>query len=160
MIALAAAVIEWSTCVPIGISVMALVVSGLSYGTVLHRGRKRVQIRTSVVAKKFNPYVFYYRCQVTNVGYIGVQIHAVSLVPPKGSRGVAIRLKLPKSEQPRKLDQGESQEWEMLLEELQEMLQNGESLKVIALAEDTTGTEYEQKPEDSVPIHPAGFTSD
>ncbi len=45
-----------------------------------------------------------YRCQVTNTGYIGVQIDRVELRPASGEGNVGIVLQLPKNEQSRKLD--------------------------------------------------------
>ena len=91
-----------------------------------------------------------YRCLVTNTGYIGVEIDRVELRRSAES-SLGILLHLPRDEQPRKLDQGESQEWGIYLDELKERLQGGK-IKVIAVAVDTTGKEYVQKRKDAVAI--------
>lgn len=137
----------------LGVAVLSLLVSGLSYLTVLWRGKKRVQIRSSEEVDdpaKGGP--FYYRCLVTNVGYIGVQIDSVRLYPASGARGVGIPLALPKDERPRKLDQGESQVWGILLDDLHERLRGEGRLDVIAVATDTAGSEHEQRRRDSLPV--------
>jgi hypothetical protein len=90
-----------------------------------------------------------YRCLVTNIGYIGVEIDRVELRRSAESPS-GILLHLPRDEQPRKLDQGESQAWEMSLDVLKEGFQ-GET-KVIAVAVDTTGKDYMQKRKDAVAI--------
>lgn len=156
----AASDIAWSSWVSTAIAVLALIVAALSlvisalgYLTVLWRGKKRVRIRSSEAVEdlaKGGP--FYYRCLVTNVGYIGVQIDGVALYPAAGTRGVGIPLTLPRGEQPRKLDQGESQEWGILLDDLHARLQGEGRLEVVAVATDTAGGEHEQRRKDSLSV--------
>jgi hypothetical protein len=161
--------INWSTWLPIIIAALALMVSALALiGTlgnfllVLWRGRRHVRIRSSQVWKP--PVVwradetaeddegyFVYQCGITNTGYIGVQIERVEL-RSKGGANVGIVLELAPNEQPRKLDQGESQNWETALDELKNTLPGEGAIKLIVLAVDTTGKEYVQRERDALPI--------
>lgn len=126
---------------------------------VFWRGRKRVRIRTSEVEESGSgtgPFI--YQCQVTNDGFIGVQIDSVEIYPAKGGN-VGIPLRLPLDEKPKKLDQGESQAWGKYLHELEEELVGEGRLDVVAVARDTTGKEYKQKRGDSLPIQLPSQTS-
>jgi len=140
--------------IPIGISLLALVGTLGNYLLTLSRGRKHVQLKSSLVVEE--PAEIY-RCLVTNTGYIGIEIDRVELRRSAES-SLGIVLQLPRGEQPRKLDQGESQAWGIYLDELKERLQ-GET-KVVAVAVDTTGKEYVQKQKDAVAIRGAQLSSD
>jgi hypothetical protein len=148
------AVEEPSGWIPIGISLLALVATIGNYLLTLSRGRKHVQLKSSLVRSSLivEEPAEIYRCLVTNTGYIGVEIDRVELRrSAEGALGMV--LQLPRDEQPRKLDQGESQAWGIYVDELKGSLQ-GET-KVIAVAVDTTGKEYVQKRKDAVAIRGA-----
>jgi hypothetical protein len=137
------AVEEPSGWIPIGISVAALVFTIGNFLLILYRGRKRVRLKSSLVRSSLvrsslavEEPTEIYRCLVTNTGYIGVEIDRVELRRSAESSSEIVS-QLLRDEQPRKLDQGESQAWEIYLGELKESLQ-GET-KVIAVAVDTTG---------------------
>jgi hypothetical protein len=158
------AIVEPSGWISIGIALLALVGTLGNYLLTLSRGRKYVQLKSSLVRASLTVEepAEIYRCLVTNTRYIGVEIDRVelrwsaenssNLVWPTPRK---IVLQLSRDEQPRKLDQGESQEWGIYLDELKESLL-GET-KVIAVAVDTTGKEYVQKPKDAMTIR--GFRS-
>ena len=148
------AVEEPSGWIPIGISLLALALTLGNYLLTVSRGRKHVQLKSSLVRSSLDVEepAEIYRCLVTNSGYIGVEINGVELRRSAES-SLGIGLRLPRGEQRRKLDQGESQEWAIYLDELKEGLQ-GET-KVIAVAVDTTGKEYVQKRKDAVAIRGA-----
>jgi hypothetical protein len=160
--------------IPIGISLLALVGTLGNYLLTLSRGRKHVQIKSWVNDSTAVGGTVTYRCRVTNTGYIGVQIESVSVTPRSG--GFSIGLRLQEGAEPRKLDQGESQEWETELDFLLEpflkdpdMLQvniereetesagvkvsiEGLETKVVTVAEDTAGEKYVQKQKDALPF--------
>jgi hypothetical protein len=151
------AVQEPSGWIPIGISLLALVGTLGNYLLTLSRGRKHVRLRSFLDVEIDNRGNLsgreVYRCTVTNTGYIGVQVDSVELRESVDSP-LGIMLGLRQDEKPRKLDQGESQEWGMYLHDIEERLQ-GET-KVIAVAVDTTGKEYVQQRKDAVSIRSAG----
>jgi hypothetical protein len=150
------AVEEPSGWIPIGISLLALVLTLGNYVLTIYRGKKHVQLKSSLVRSSLarsslavEEPTEIYRCLVTNTGYIGVEIDRVELRRSAESSSEIVS-QLLRDEQPRKLDQGESQAWEIYLDELKERLQ-GET-KVIAVAVDTTGKEHVQKRKDAVAI--------
>ncbi len=158
--------IDWTAWLPIVISALALLGTLGNFGLLLWRGRKHVSIRSSIeldeVDGKDGPPM--YVCNVTNTGYIGVQIDRVELRPASGSGAAGIVLRLPQGEQPKKLDQGESQKWGMYIDEaIVIYARRGEGaprasgeLRVVAVAVDTTGKEYVQEQQLALPIHPVG----
>lgn len=56
-----------------------------------------------------------YRCEITNVGMAGVKIRQVS-VWPQAPPGKPLPLRLPEGEEPRKLDNGDSQTWSICVD--------------------------------------------
>jgi hypothetical protein len=133
------------------LSVLALTLSVASLGTTLWRGQRRVQLRMKETLKKTDDGIFvYYRYQVTNTGYIPLQIDGVLLYPSGGNGGFPLRLR--PGEDPRMLHQGETQEWEIGLHELERRFRVEGKLELVAAATDTTGKEYRQTRKDSLTI--------
>jgi hypothetical protein len=134
------------------LSVLALTLSVASLGTTLWRGRRRVQLRMKETLKKTDDGILvYYRYQVTNTGYIPLQIDGVLLYPSGGGNG-GFPLRLRPGEDPRMLHQGETQEWEIGLHELERRIRVKGRLELVAAATDTTGKEYRQTRKDSLTI--------
>ena len=121
--------------IPIGISLLALIGTLGNYLLTLSRGRKRLHIASDVGHNT-------YWCRVTNTGYIGLQVEFVHIPQP------GVLLRLPDGDTPRKLDQGESQVWEVELEYLLRSLRDADledlETPIVAIARDTTGKEYIQ----------------
>ncbi len=82
-----------------------------------------------------------YRCEITNIGKAGVKIKKVTVVP-QASPGRPLPMHLPEGEQPKKLDNGDSQVWRLSFGSMKEFTL---SLKtpVRVFAEDTVGNVYE-----------------
>src|SRR5215211_5997794 len=99
--------------IPIGISLLALAGTLGNYLLTLSRGRKRVHIQTSIGGRGAAKV----RCRVTNTGYIRLQVQSVRIRATIDGR-TGILLSLPNGETPRKLEQGESQVWEIDWERL------------------------------------------
>ncbi len=140
---------NWPAWIALVISSLALIGTLGNFLLTLWRGRRHIRIRSSQVEDAIligagEVVSFNYRCTVTNTGYIGLQIERVELRPAAGGN-VGIELELAHGEQPRKLDQGEKQNWEKDVRELKRALQVAEKIEVIAVAVDTTGEEYVQK---------------
>jgi hypothetical protein len=134
------------------LAVLALILSVASMGTTLWRGWRRVQLRMKETLKKTDDGIFvYYRCQVTNTGYIPLQVDSVLLYPSGGGNG-GFPLRLRTGEDPRMLHQGETQDWEIGLHELERRFRVKGRLELVAAATDTTGKEYRQKRKDSLTI--------
>ncbi len=110
--------------IAIVISIFALTGTLGNFVLALWQRRKHVRIRSSEVTESVEdgPGPSVYLCKVTNTGSIGVQIERVELRSSRGAN-VGIVLKLAKDEQPKKLDQGESQEWGMYLHDIEERLE-------------------------------------
>jgi hypothetical protein len=141
---------DWLT--PI-VAMSALMLGAANIGITLWRGTRRVQMKMIEILKESDEGIFvYYRCQVTNIGCVGIQIDKVDLYPAGGEL-VAISLRLRSGDKPRKLDQGETQDWEICLRDLKATLQATGQLELVAVATDTTGKEYRQKRKDSVTIN-------
>lgn len=135
------------------VSTLALTLGIANIVITLWRGARRVQMRMIETLKESDDGIFvYYRCQVTNTGCIGIQINSVDLYPA-GGENVVIPLRLRSDEKPRKLDQGETQDWEVCLRDLREKFQAKGQLELVAVATDTTGKEYRQKRKDSMTIN-------
>jgi hypothetical protein len=147
--------------IPIGISLLALVGTLGNYLITLSRGRKHVHIMSWVHCTHFagqDRQATYY-CRVTNTGYIGLQVNRVDVRIALVQRPHLVGfLHLPSGEKPKKLDQGESQEWGIALNVLLDGLhasvvrEQDSEAKVIAVAWDTTGKEYVEKQKDAWPI--------
>lgn len=153
---LAERLLKWA---PIALSLLALLVSGWNTWIVLRRGKKRVRIRSSirmeaVGSSSSSPL---YVCTVTNVGYIGLQVDRVELRSTAGA-AMGVMLSLADGEEPRKLDQGEAQEWGAFVSDANKgSTPPGElpQVSVVAVAVDTAGEEHVQRCKDSLAI-PAG----
>lgn len=81
-----------------------------------------------------------FECEITNVGMVGVKISEVYMwihAPP----GKPIRLHLPQGEQPRKLDNGDSQMWLSPPFDYEYLIDNGAYLTHV-LALDSAGNRY------------------
>lgn len=141
---------DWLT--PI-VATLALMLGAASFGITLWRGTRRVQIKMIETLKESDEGIFvYYRCRVTNVGCIGIQVDKVDLYPA-GGETVPISLRPRSDEKPRKLDQGETQDWEICLYDLKAAFQAAGQLELVAVATDTTGKKYRQKRKDSMTIN-------
>jgi hypothetical protein len=141
---------DWLT--PI-VATLALMLGTVNIGITLWRGTRRVQMKMIETLKESDEGTFvYYRCQVTNTGCIGIQIDKVDLYPA-GGENAAISLRLRSDEKPRKLDQGETQDWEICLRDLKAAFQAAGQLELVAVATDTTGNKYRQKRKDSITIN-------
>src|ERR687896_355534 len=93
--------------IPIGISLLALVGTLGNYVLTLSRGRKHLHIGWTLVDEVGREPT--YTCQITNTGYIGLQVAMVSV--PWGAN-IIVEMDLQSGDPARKLDQGESQVWE------------------------------------------------
>ncbi len=140
----------WLT--PIGLT-LALILVIANIVITMWRGARHVQMRMIETLKDSDEgIVVNYRCQVTNTGRIGIQIDKVDLYTAGGGN-VAIPLQLRSGEKPRKLDQGEVQDWEICLRDLQEKCKVKGWLELVAVATDTTGKEYRQKRKNSMMVN-------
>jgi hypothetical protein len=141
---------DWLT--PI-VATLALMLGTANIGITLWRGTRRVQVKMIETLKESDEGIFvYYRCQITNAGCIGIQIDSVDLYPA-GGENVPISLRLRSGEKPRKLDQGETQDWEICLRDLKAAFQATGQLELVAVATDTTGKKYRQKRKDFLTIN-------
>jgi hypothetical protein len=86
-----------------------------------------------------------YRCEITNIGVAGVKIMKVTVVPQPSqtSPGRPLQLDLPQGEQPRKLDNGDSQAWLMSFDMVSVFQRGLPKNPVRVFAEDTVGNVYE-----------------
>ncbi len=134
------------------IATLALIIGAANIAITLWRGTRRVQMKMIETLKECDEGIFvYYRCQVTNTGCIGIQVDKVDLYPAGGEK-VPISLRPRSDEKPRKLDRGETQDWEICLPDLKATLQATGQSELVAVATDTTGKEYRQKRKDSMKI--------
>ena len=135
------------------IASLALILGTANIAITLWRGTRRGQMKLIETLKEGEEGIFvYYRCQVTNTGCVGIQVDKVDLYPANGEDVGISSLRLRSGEKPRKLDQGETQDWEICLPDLQATpLATGPS-EWVAVATDTTGKEYRQKRKDSMKI--------
>jgi hypothetical protein len=92
-----------------------------------------------------------YRCEVTNVGVAGVKITQVTIFNPQAPPGKPVPLQLPEGEEPRRLENGDSQTWSvandaslepLILEQKYPPDPRGRSH---VIATDTVGNTYEAK---------------
>lgn len=145
--------IYWPAWLTPVVSTLALMLGIVNILITLWRAARRVQIRMIETLKQSAEGIFvYYRCQITNTGHVGIQIDKVDLyLADEGN--VAVPLRLRTGEKPRKLDQGETQDWEICLQDLQGKFQARGRLELVAVATDTTGKKYRQKRKDSVTIN-------
>jgi hypothetical protein len=135
------------------VSTLALILVIANIVITMWRGARRVQMRMMEILTESDEGIFVnYRCQVTNTGRGGIQIDKVDLYPADGGN-VAIPLRLRSGEKPRKLDQGEVQDWEICLRDLQGKSKVKGWLELVAVAADTTGKEYRQKRKDSMTVN-------
>ena len=141
---------DWLT--PI-VATLALMLGIANIAITLWRGTRRVQMKMIETLKESDEGIFvYYRCQVTNTGCIGIQIDKVDLYPAGGEK-VPISLRPRSDEKPRKLDRGETQDWEICLPDLKAAFQAAGQLELVAVATDTTGKKYRQKRKDSMTLN-------
>ncbi len=136
------------------IASLALILGTANIAITLWRGTRRVQMKLIETLKECDEGIFvYYRCQVTNTGCVGIQIDKVDLYPANGEDVGISSLRLRSGEKPRKLDQGETQDWEICLCDLKAAYQAAGQLKLVAVATDTTGKKYRQKRKDFMTIN-------
>ena len=83
--------------------------------------------------------------EIGNVKLITYRKVALTPMPPIYRDIPGINMKLAPGEEPRKLDQGESQIWGTDLDTLKNKLRADQAENVLAIAVDTTGKPYEQK---------------
>jgi hypothetical protein len=94
-----------------------------------------------------------YRCEITNIGKAGVKIRKVTILP-LAPPGKPLPMQLPQGEQPRKLDNGDSQTWSLSFD--MGVLKQPLKTPVRVFAEDTVGNIYEAKEPALFPYpHPA-----
>lgn len=135
------------------IATLALIIGAANIAITLWRGTRRVQMKMIETLKESDEGIFvYYRCQVINTGCIGIQIDKVELYPA-GGENTAISLRPRSGEKPRKLDRGETQDWEICLRDLKATSEAKDRLELVAVATDTTGKKYRQKRKDSMTIN-------
>jgi hypothetical protein len=135
------------------IATLALIIGAANIAITLWRGTRRVQMKMIETLKECDEGIFvYYRCQVTNTGCVGIQIDKVDLYPADGENVCISSLRLCSGEKPRKLDQDETQDWEICLPDLKATLQATGQSELVAVATDTTGKKYRQKRKDSMKI--------
>jgi hypothetical protein len=160
---------SWVPVTALGVSIISIVLAGISlHLTYLRdrrekqrdrreeeRERKRVDIVSSIQNRFFTieepVQVPYYCCTVTNAGVPGVQIRRVGLRSHRNA-GAEIPLQLASGQADGLLAQGASQIWEISLDELQASLSGPSPLRVVAVATDTVGDQYVQDRSKSVPI--------
>jgi hypothetical protein len=169
LLAPAPQVSNWVPITALGVSIVSIVLAGISLVLTYlrdrrekqrdrreeERERKRVDIVSSIqsrfLAIEEPVQIPYYCCTVTNVGVPGVQIRHVGL-RSHGNAGAEIRLQLASGQVNGLLAQGSSQLWEISLDELQASLSGPSPLRVVAVATDTVGDQYVQDRSKSVPI--------
>ena len=160
---------NWVPITALGVSIVSIVLAAISLRLTYlrdrrekqrdrreeERERKRVDIVSSIESHLFpveEPVeVPYYCCTVTNAGVPGVQIRRVGL-RSHGNAGAEIPLQLAPGQDRGLLTRGDSQVWEISLEELQASLSGPRPLEVVAVATDTVGDQYVQDRSKSVPI--------
>ncbi len=83
------------------------------------------------------------RCEITNIGVAGVKIRKVTVFPQASPTcpGRSLQLYLPQGEQPKKLDNGDSQAWSLSFDI--SVLAEPRTTPVRVFAEDTVGNVYE-----------------
>jgi hypothetical protein len=126
--------------IPIGISLLALVGTLGNFVLTLSRGRKHLHISWELMDQVDSRPT--YTCRITNTGYIGLQVAMVS-VP--WSANMFTEMNLQSGDPSRKLDQGESQVWEIDLEGLVSLMDEeyrDPKEKAIIVVEDTAGKKY------------------
>src|SRR3712207_4903030 len=135
------------------IASLALILGTANIAITLWRGTRRVRMKLIETLKECDEGIFvYYRCQVTNTGCVRIQVDKVDLYPANGEDVGISSLRLRSGEKPRKLDQGETQDWEICLPDLKATLRATGQSELVAVATDTTGKEYRQKRKDSMKI--------
>jgi len=139
--------LQWAPVIALPLSVLALLGTGVNTWIVLHRGKKRVRIRSSIRLEGTEGGAAepLYACTITNDGFIGLQIDRVELRShPDASAGVP--LALPRGEDPRKLEQGEAQEWGVFMSDV--WGSSSGDARLVAVAVDTTGRTFVQRRKD------------
>ncbi len=135
------------------VATLALMLGTANIVISLWRGTRRVQMKmTETLSESDEGILVYYRCQITNTGCIGIKIDKVDLYPA-GGENVATSLRLRSDEKPRKLEQGERQDWEICLRDLKATSQAAGHLELVAVATDSMGKKYRQKRKDSITIN-------
>ena len=153
--------LQWAPVIALVLSVLALAGTGVNTWIVVRRGRKRVRIRSSIRLEEVEEGISaapLYACKITNVGYIGLQIDRVELGSTAGA-AMGVVLTLPEGEEPKKLDQGETQEWGAFIGGVDggaSPTREARKIRVVAVAVDSTGKKYVQRRKDSLPIPTRG----
>jgi len=100
-----------------------------------------------------------YQCEVTNVGMAGVKITEVTIFSPLAPPGKPVPLTLPEGEQPRRLENGDSQTWSVTKDAslkpsiLEEQYPPDPRFKNSVRAMDTVGNTYWAKAPPRYPYH-------
>ena len=153
--------LQWAPVIALVLSALALVGTGVNTWIVLRRGRKRVRIRSSIRLEEVEEGVSaapLYACKITNTGYIGLQIDRVKLRSTAGA-AMGVMPALPEGEEPKKPDQGETQEWGAFMggaDAGASPTRETRKIRAVAVAVDSTGKEYVQRRKDSLPVPARG----
>ena len=118
--------------------------------------RPQVKIRTSKAFDSVaeDAQALIYKCDITNIGLVGVTISLVVLEHAGSNGGSGPALQLPDGDQPRKLDSGESQTWSIRMNRIPDKnFQVTEEIPVVVVARDTAGNEHRSEPEETLPLH-------
>jgi hypothetical protein len=92
-----------------------------------------------------------YQCEVTNVGVAGVKITQVTIFSPQAPPGKPVPLDLPVGEQPRRLENGDSQAWSVTIDAslepdiVEQKYPPDPRFKNSVVATDTVGNTYTAK---------------
>ena len=157
------------------VAVAAVLALGLSIRNTIaqHRDRTpRVEIRTYWVHPSDTPMAIrgnadpvapagkaIYRCEVTNVGVAGVKITQVTLFNTEAFPGKPVPLQLPEGEAPKRLDNGDSQTWFVVVKaitmpsELEKKYPPRPGARSQVVATDAVGNSYQAKDPAHYPYH-------
>jgi hypothetical protein len=120
----------------------------------IHPGEAPMAIRGTAnlpAGGKFERWKAIYQCEITNVGIAGVKISQVT-VYPQSPPGRPMPLSLPQGEQPRKLDNGDSQTWTLPIDDVREFPPHpNPRVPTQVVAVDTVGNAYKAKDPASFP---------
>ena len=100
-----------------------------------------------------------YHCEVTNRGVAGVKIARVTIFNPQSPPGKPVPLQLPEGEQPRRLENGDSQTWSTANDAtdrpwiVEQEYSPHPSIRLRVTAFDTLGNSYEAKDPEPYPYH-------
>ncbi len=98
-----------------------------------------------------------YRCEVTNVGMAGVKITQVTISNPQAPPGKPEPLQLPEGEQPKRLENGDSQTWSIVNDATNSILDQGyqphPNIRLRVIAFDPLGKSYDANDPEPYPYH-------